>query len=146
VPHILYEGIDGALFPPDVGATTSAASASSGPPLRSEAASQAVPRFYKLEFPTYDDLDDPLNWLNHCEQFFSGQQTPPADYMWLAAYHLCGAAQTWYFTLVQDEGQPSCECFKEMCHVQFGLRVNLDFESSVLKNLNVGCSIAALEP
>jgi hypothetical protein len=63
---------------------------------------------------------DPLNWLNHCEQFFSGQQTPPADYTWLAAYHLRGAAQTWYFTLVQDEGRPSWARFKELCHLQFG--------------------------
>jgi hypothetical protein len=120
VPHILYGGADGVLFPPDVGATTGAASASSGLPLRSEGASQAVPCFYKLEFPTYDGLDDPLNWLNHCEQFFSGQQTPLADYTWLAAYHLRGAAQTRYFTLVQDEGQPPWERFKELCHLQFG--------------------------
>jgi hypothetical protein len=32
---------------------------------------------------------------------------PSTDYTWLAAYHLRGAAQTWYFTLVQDEGQPT---------------------------------------
>jgi hypothetical protein len=120
VPHILYGGVDRVLFPPDVDATTGAASASSGPPLRSEGASQAVPRFYKLEFPTYDGLDDPLNWLNHCEQFFSGQQTPPTDYTWLVAYHLRGPAQTWYFTLVQDEDQPPWERFKELCHLQFG--------------------------
>jgi hypothetical protein len=50
-----------------VGATTGATSASFGPPLRPEGASQDVSRFYKLEFPTYEDLDDPLNWLNHCE-------------------------------------------------------------------------------
>jgi hypothetical protein len=74
---------------------------------------------YKLEFPTYDSIDDPLNWLNHCEQFFSGQQTPPTYYTWLAAYHLRGAAQTWHFTLVQDEAQPTWERFKELCHLQF---------------------------
>jgi hypothetical protein len=28
---------------------------------------QAALRFYKLEFPTYDGLEDLLNWLNHCE-------------------------------------------------------------------------------
>jgi hypothetical protein len=31
------------------------------------------PCFYKLEFATYDRSEDPLNWLNHCEQFFRGQ-------------------------------------------------------------------------
>jgi hypothetical protein len=25
------------------------------------------PKFYKLEFTTYDGTEDPLNWLNHCE-------------------------------------------------------------------------------
>jgi hypothetical protein len=65
-------GVDGTLFPSDVGATTGATTASFGLPPRSEGASQAVPRFFKFEFPTYDSLDDPLNWLNHCEQFFSG--------------------------------------------------------------------------
>jgi hypothetical protein len=119
-PRVLYGGVNGTLFPSDVGATTGAAAASSRPPPRSEGASQAVPRFYKLEFLTYDDLNDPLNWLNHCEQFFSGQQTPSMNYTWLAAYHLHGAAQTWYFTLVQDEGQPTWERFKELCHLQFG--------------------------
>jgi hypothetical protein len=72
VPRVLYGGVDGTLFPSDVGATTGATTASFGLPLRSEGASQAVPRFFKFEFPTYDSLDDPLNWLNHCEQFFSG--------------------------------------------------------------------------
>jgi hypothetical protein len=67
VPHILYGGVDGVLFPPDVGATIDAASASFGPPLRLEGASQAVPHFYKLELLTYYGLDDPLNWLNHYE-------------------------------------------------------------------------------
>jgi len=34
---------------------------------------QAGPKFYKLEFPTFDGSVDPLNWLNQCEQFFRGQ-------------------------------------------------------------------------
>jgi hypothetical protein len=61
VPRVLYGGFNGTLFPSDVGATTGAAAASSGLPPRSEGASQAFLRFYKLEFPTYDGLDDPLN-------------------------------------------------------------------------------------
>ena len=50
------------------------------------------PRFYKLEFTTYDGSEDPLNWLNHCEQFFRGQCTLASDRTWLASYHLTGAA------------------------------------------------------
>nr|XP_051206007.1 extensin-like [Lolium perenne] len=32
----------------------------------------APPRYAKLEFATYDGVEDPLNWLNQCEQFFRG--------------------------------------------------------------------------
>jgi hypothetical protein len=45
-----------------------------------------VPRFNKLEFPSYDGSVDPLNWLRCCEQFFRGQQAAPADRVWLASY------------------------------------------------------------
>ena len=31
-----------------------------------------VPRYHKLDFPTYDGKEDPLGWLNRCEQFFWG--------------------------------------------------------------------------
>ncbi|KAK1616269.1 hypothetical protein QYE76_021786 [Lolium multiflorum] len=64
----------------------------------------APPRYAKLEFATYDGVEDPLNWLNQCEQFFRGQRTLASDRTWLASYHLRGAAQTWYYSLEQDEG------------------------------------------
>jgi hypothetical protein len=77
------------------------------------------PKFYKLEFTTYDGSEDPLNWLSQCEQFFRGQRTLASDRTWLASYHLRGPAQTWYYTLEQSEGMPSWERFKELCHLQF---------------------------
>jgi hypothetical protein len=78
------------------------------------------PKFYKLEFMTYDGSVDRLNWLNHCEQFFRGQKTLASDQTWLASYHLRGAAQTWYYTLEQDTRMPTWERFKELHHLQFG--------------------------
>jgi hypothetical protein len=75
----------------------------------------AAPKFYKLEFPTYDGEVDPLNWLNRCEQFFHGQCTLTSDHTWLASYHLRGTTQTWYPTLEQDEGMPAWEHFRELC-------------------------------
>ena len=66
------------------------------------AGSPAPPRYYKLEFPTFDGGVDPLNWLNQCEQFFCGQRTLASDRTWLASYHLRGAAQTWYYALEQE--------------------------------------------
>ena len=71
---------------------------------------QTPPRFAKIDFATYDGTEDPLNWLNQCEQFFRGQSTLASDRTWLASYHLRGAAQTWYYALEQDEGgMPSWE-------------------------------------
>jgi hypothetical protein len=78
------------------------------------------PRFYKLEFTTYDGAEDPLNWLNHCEQFFRGQRTLALDRTWFTSYHLTGAAQTWYYALEQDEGLPTWYRFKELYNLRFG--------------------------
>ncbi|XP_071678170.1 uncharacterized protein [Lolium perenne] len=82
---------------------------------------QQPPRFTKLEFATYDGATDPLNWLNQCEQFFRGQRTLSTDRTWIASYHLRGAAQTWYYTLEQDEGgMPPWERFRDLCLQRFG--------------------------
>ncbi|KAM0862055.1 hypothetical protein ACQ4PT_045496 [Festuca glaucescens] len=85
------------------------------------AAAPTPPRYAKLEFFTYDGAEDPLNWLNQCEQFFRGQRTLASDRTWLASYHLRGAAQTWYYSLEQDEGgMPPWERFRELCLLRFG--------------------------
>ncbi|KAJ4758083.1 polyprotein [Rhynchospora pubera] len=79
-----------------------------------------VPRYYKLDFPTFDGKEDPLGWLNRCEQFFRGQRTMEEEKVWLASYHLVGIAQQWYYQLERDEGLLSWARFKEMCHLRFG--------------------------
>ena len=85
------------------------------------AAGLTPPRFAKIDFATYDGTEDPLNWLNQCEQFFRGQRTLATDRTWLASYHLRGNAQTWYYSLEQDEGgMPSWERFRELCLLRFG--------------------------
>jgi len=80
----------------------------------------APPKFYKLEFPTFDGAVYSLNWLNLCEQFFCGQRALASDRTWLASYHLRGAAQTWYYALEQDEGMPTWERFRDLCQLRFG--------------------------
>lgn len=52
--------------------------------------------FNKLDFPTFYGSEDPLNWLNHYEQFFCGQRMFLTDGVWLASYHLQRVAQMWY--------------------------------------------------
>nr|XP_020199196.1 vegetative cell wall protein gp1-like [Aegilops tauschii subsp. strangulata] len=61
-------------------------------PVGHDAPTQTPPRFAKLDFATYDGTEDPLNWLNQCEQFFRGQRTLASKRTWLASYHLRGAA------------------------------------------------------
>ena len=47
-----------------------------------------MPKYHKLSFPVYEGKEDPLGWLNKCEQFFHGQQTREADKVWMTSYHL----------------------------------------------------------
>nr|XP_040256310.1 neural Wiskott-Aldrich syndrome protein-like [Aegilops tauschii subsp. strangulata] len=61
-------------------------------PARHDAPTQTPPRFAKIDFTTYDGTEDPLNWLNQCNQFFRGQRTLASERTWLASYHLRGAA------------------------------------------------------
>ncbi|KAI4993622.1 hypothetical protein ZWY2020_007935 [Hordeum vulgare] len=83
------------------------------------------PRFAKLNFTTYDGAEDPLNWLNQCEQFFRGQRTLALDRTWLVSYHLRGTAQTWYYALEQDEGgMPPWDRFRELCLLRLGAPIH----------------------
>jgi hypothetical protein len=50
-------------------------------------------RFHKLGFPTFNGIGDPLPFLNRCEHYFRGQCTLEEERVWLAAFHLQGAAQ-----------------------------------------------------
>jgi hypothetical protein len=79
-----------------------------------------VPRYHKLSFLTFDGKDDPLGWLNKCEQFFRGQQTRPVDQVWLASYHLIGTAQQWYLVLESELGRPPWAEFRSLCQQRFG--------------------------
>ena len=81
---VLYGGVDGTLIPgsslfPPFPATT-APPDHKGAVFPSLSQEPPPPRFYKLEFSTYDGTADPLNWLNQCEQFFRGQHTLASDH------------------------------------------------------------------
>ena len=80
----------------------------------------AVPKYHKLTFATYDGKEDPLDWLNKCEQFFRGQMTREVDKVWLTSYHLTGMAQQWYLVLEADIGRPMWPDFRHMCQQRFG--------------------------
>jgi hypothetical protein len=75
-----------------------------------------TPRFYNLEMSLFDGKEDPLGWLNRCEQYFRGQRTVEEDKVWLASYHLTGATKQWYNLLEREEPSLSWPRFKNLCH------------------------------
>ncbi|KAL1172100.1 hypothetical protein V6Z11_A05G326500 [Gossypium hirsutum] len=79
-----------------------------------------VPRYSKMEFPTYDGVGDPLGWLKRCEKFFGNQRTNKEDKVGLASFHLLGEAQLWFDQIEEEEANLDWERFRECCHVRFG--------------------------
>lgn len=64
----------------------------------------AVPHFSKLNFSIYDEKEDPLNWLNHCEQFFHGQCTLASVLARFLLPHGSGPNMVlYYYALEEDE-------------------------------------------
>ncbi|EEF45114.1 conserved hypothetical protein [Ricinus communis] len=49
---------------------------------------QVFPRYTKIDFPYFDENNDSLVWLNHCENFFHHQQMPEEGRVSLASLHL----------------------------------------------------------
>jgi hypothetical protein len=80
----------------------------------------SVPRFHRLEFSLFDGKEDPIGWINTCEQFFEGQRTLEEKKVWLASYHMTRVAQTWYCQLQRNEPPLSWNSFKQSCQQWFG--------------------------
>lgn len=78
------------------------------------------PRYIKLNFPTFDGKEDPIPWINHCEQFFRAQQTPMEDRVWLATYHMSGMAHLWYMRVERMDGMPNWRHFTDLVNHRFG--------------------------
>ena len=56
-----------------------------------------APQYSKLEFSSFDGLEDPLVWLRRCEQFLGNQKIPEEERVGLAAFHLTGDTQLWFY-------------------------------------------------
>lgn len=98
----------------------------------------SAPYYHKLNFPTFDGQEDPLPWLNRCDQFFRGQHTLEEDKVWLATFHMTGPTQLWYHRLERDTGTPSWRHFVELVNTRFGppLRSNPLGELITLRKLD----------
>jgi hypothetical protein len=49
----------------------------------------------KMEFWKYDDIGDPLPWLNRCERYFRVRCTPENRHVAYACFYLTDDAQLW---------------------------------------------------
>jgi hypothetical protein len=46
------------------------------------------PTSHKMEFSKYDDVGDPMTWLNRCEHYFRVQRTPENPRVAYAPFYL----------------------------------------------------------
>ncbi|KAL4563619.1 hypothetical protein LXL04_027664 [Taraxacum kok-saghyz] len=85
-----------------------------------------VPRFAKMEFPTYDGKADPIEWLQRCEDFFEEQQTPADAWVRQATFSLQGRASGCYHNLRRMRDRLTWREFSEECKIRFGPPMSLN--------------------
>ncbi|KAF3635230.1 putative early nodulin-like protein 1-like [Capsicum annuum] len=78
-----------------------------------------IPRYVRMDFPTYDGTDDPLIWAHCCEQFFENQHTIDVEKVGVARFHMLGEAQLWYYQLKRAKVLMTWEEFQKHCFQQF---------------------------
>jgi hypothetical protein len=75
---------------------------------------------HKLLFPTYDGTEDPLPWLNRCEQFFRIQKTEDVGRVFLATFYMTGDAAQWFTLVEHNRGTPDWAEFVKLVNQRFG--------------------------
>ncbi|XP_034707028.1 uncharacterized protein LOC117930485 [Vitis riparia] len=95
----------------------------------------------KLEFPRFSG-DDPTEWFNRVNQFFEFQNTPEAQKVSLASYHLEGEANQWWQWIhrtFQEEGRVlSWMNFEDELWAHFGPSECEDFDEALSRIRQVG--------
>ena len=88
----------------------------------------------KLEFPRFSG-DDPTEWFNRVNQFFEFQNTPEAQKVSLASYHLEGEANQWWQWIrrtFQEDGRVlSWMNFEDELWARFGPSECEDFDEAL---------------
>jgi hypothetical protein len=95
----------------------------------------------RLEFPRFSG-DDPTEWFNRVNQFFKFQNTPEAQKVSLASYHLEREANQWWQWLrktFQDEGRViSWADFEDELWARFGPFECEDFDEAFSRIRQLG--------
>jgi hypothetical protein len=71
-------------------------------------------------FPTYDGTEDPLPWLNRCEQFFRIQKIKDVSRVFLAAFYMTDDAAQWFALIERNRGTPDWVEFVKLVNQKFG--------------------------
>jgi hypothetical protein len=75
---------------------------------------------HKLLFSTFDGTEDPLPWLNRCEQFFRIQSIEETGKVFVAVFYMTDDAAQWYALVERNGGTPTWEEFRKLINQCFG--------------------------
>jgi hypothetical protein len=75
---------------------------------------------HKLLFPTFDGTEDPLSWLNRCEQFFRIKSTEEAGKVFLVAFYMTSDVAQWYALIKRNCGTHTWAEFVKLVNQRFG--------------------------
>ncbi|CAL5328511.1 unnamed protein product [Camellia sinensis] len=106
--------------------------------VRSNSASQYLPKTMKLDFPRFNGIEDLTSWVCRAEQFYYFHQTPEADRVPLASFNLEDDAQLWYQLLKEDTVIISWEDFKQGLLNRYGPTQFQDFFGELTKLQQTG--------
>ncbi|KAI9164982.1 hypothetical protein LWI28_005610 [Acer negundo] len=101
-------------------------------------------RSVKLDFPTYDGEDDPLEWLFKAEQFFIYHNTSLTQRLLIVSFHLKGLAFHWYKLIETNQAITSWEAFSRALTLWFGPS-KYDDPAIALSNLRQQTTIFAYQ-
>lgn len=99
----------------------------SGTKLTRSGSTSYTPKLVKLDFPRFDEKEDPTSWICRVEQFFQFHQIPDEDQVEIASFHMVGDAQLWYQLLKQENPVITWADFKEGFYSRYGPNQLIDY-------------------
>ncbi|XP_021596642.1 uncharacterized protein LOC110603250 [Manihot esculenta] len=113
-----------------------------------------TPKLVKLDFPRFDEKEDPTSWVCRAEQFFQFHHTPNDERVEIASFHLVGDAQLWYQLLKQENPVITWADFKEGFYARYGPNQLIDYfgelsklqqrGGAIITSTTVGCFVSGL--